>query len=46
MMGDTVQPSRLINRLKQYRRIATRHEKRPSNYLAMVTLSMTMLWLT
>ena len=37
---------RLINRLKQYRRIATRYEKRATNYLAMVTLGMTMLWLT
>ena len=37
---------RLINRLKQYRRIATRYEKRAANYLAMVTLGMTMLWLT
>ncbi len=30
---------RLINRLKQYRRIATRYEKRATNYLAMVTLA-------
>lgn len=36
---------RLINRLKQYRRIATRYEKRAANYLAMVNLSMIMLWL-
>ena len=36
---------RLIDRLKQYRRIATRYEKRVPNYLAMVTLGMTMLWL-
>jgi hypothetical protein len=36
---------RLIGRLKQYRRIATRYEKRAANYLAMVTLGMTMLWL-
>ncbi|TXM64088.1 transposase, partial [Methylobacterium sp. WL69] len=33
-------------RLKQYRRIATRYEKRAANDLAMVTLGMTMLWLT
>ena len=32
--------------LKQYRRIATRYEKRATNYLAMVTLGMTMLCLT
>jgi transposase len=37
---------RLIRRLKQYRRIATRYEKRATNYLAMVALGMTMLWLT
>ncbi|GJE28636.1 IS5 family transposase ISMra2 [Methylobacterium organophilum] len=36
---------RLIGRLEQYRRIATRYEKRAANYLAMVTLGMTMLWL-
>ena len=36
---------RLINRLKQYRRIATRYEKRATNYLAMVNLGMIMLWL-
>ncbi len=28
----------LINRLKQFRRIATRYEKRADNYLGMVTL--------
>lgn len=32
--------------LKQHRRIATRYEKRAANYLAMVTLGITMLWLT
>jgi transposase len=36
---------RLINRLKQFRRIATRYEKRATNYLAVVTLAMIMLWL-
>ena len=36
---------RLINRLKQFRRIATRYEKRASNYLAMVTIGMILLWL-
>ena len=30
---------RLINRLKQYRRVATRYEKRARHYLAMLTLS-------
>ena len=36
---------RLINRLKQFRRIATRYEKRAANYLAMVTIGMILLWL-
>ncbi len=36
---------RLINRLKQFRRIATRYEKRGANYLAMVMLGMILLWL-
>jgi transposase len=36
---------RLINRLKQYRRIATRYEKRAANYLAMLTLVAMRLWL-
>jgi transposase len=36
---------RLINRLKQFRRIATRYEKRAVNYLAMLHIGMIMLWL-
>ena len=36
---------RLINRLKQFRRIATRYEKRAINYLAMLTIAMSLLWL-
>jgi len=36
---------RLINRLKQWRRIATRYEKRAANGLAMVTLAAIVLWL-
>jgi transposase len=36
---------RLVNRLKQFRRIATRYEKRAVNYLAMLTISMSLLWL-
>ena len=39
------QIERLINRLKQFRRIAIRYEKRGVNYLAMVTLGMILLWL-
>src|SRR4051812_14235275 len=36
---------RLINRLKQFRRIAARYEKRATNYLAMVHIGMLLLWL-
>jgi transposase len=36
---------RLINRLKQFRRIATRYEKRAGNYRAMITLAAIVLWL-
>ena len=36
---------RLFNRLKQYRRIATRYEKRAETYLAMLHIGAIMLWL-
>jgi len=36
---------RLFNRLKQFRRIATRYEKRAQNYLAMLHIAAIMLWL-
>lgn len=36
---------RLMNRLKQFRRVATRYEKRGENYLAMVMLAAVRLWL-
>lgn len=36
---------RLDNRLKQYRRVATRYDKRAKHYLAMVTLAAITLWL-
>jgi transposase len=36
---------RLINRLKQFRRVATRYEKRGQCYLAMVLLASIRLWL-
>jgi transposase len=36
---------RLINRLKQFRRVATRYEKHGENYAAMITLAAIMLWL-
>src|SRR5262249_14627823 len=35
----------LFCRLKQFRRIATRYEKRAANYLAMLWLAAIMLWL-
>ena len=35
----------LINRLKQFRRVATRYEKRGRHYLARVTLAAIVLWL-
>lgn len=36
---------RLINRLKQFRRLATRYEKRGENYRAMWILAASLLWL-
>jgi transposase len=36
---------RLINRLKQFRRIATRYEKRAANYTAMLLIASILLWL-
>jgi transposase len=36
---------RLINRLKQFRRLATRYEKRADNYRAMWLIAATLLWL-
>jgi transposase len=36
---------RLINRLKQCRRVATRYEKRAAHCLAMLTLAAVLLWL-
>ena len=39
------QVERTINRLKGWRRVATRYEKRDVNYLAMVTIAAIVLWL-
>jgi len=39
------QVERLINRLKQNRRIAIRYEKYAVNYLAMLTIASIILWL-
>jgi transposase len=36
---------RLINRLKQFRRFATRYEKRAANHGAMLTIAAILLWL-
>jgi transposase len=36
---------RLINRLKRFRRIATRYEKRAADDLAMITAAANLLWL-
>jgi transposase len=34
-----------VNRLKQFRRVATRYEKRAVNYLAFVQIASIMIWL-
>jgi transposase len=39
------QVERLIKRFKQFRRVATRYEKRETNYLAIVTLAAVTMWL-
>jgi transposase len=36
---------RLFNRLKQFRRLATRYEKRAANYLAMLHLGAIFIWI-
>lgn len=35
---------RLINRLEQFRRVATRYERRAPNYRAMLTIATIVLW--
>jgi transposase len=37
---------RLINRLKQWRAVATRYDKRASSYLAMATIAAIRLWIS
>lgn len=39
------QVERCFNRLKQYRRLATRYEKQAENYLTMLTLASIIMWL-
>jgi transposase len=36
---------RLVNKLKQYRRIATRYEKTAGCYLSMVVLGAILIWI-
>jgi hypothetical protein len=36
---------RSVGRLKQFRRVATRYDKRARNYLACVTLAAAVIWL-
>ena len=36
---------RFFNRIKHFRRIATRYEKRAANYLAMIKLAAILIWL-
>jgi transposase len=38
-------PREGVNRLKQFRRVATRYDKRAVNYLAWVTLATAIIWL-
>jgi len=42
---DRNRVERMFNRLKQFRRIATRYEKRAANYLAMLHLGAILIWL-
>ena len=43
--GTRERVERLINRFKQFRRVATRYERRGHHYLAFVTLAAIILWL-
>ena len=45
LYADRNKVERFFNRLKHYRRIATRYEKTARNYLSMVYLASTMIWL-
>jgi transposase len=42
---DRNKVERFFNRLKHYRRVATRYEKTARNYLSMVYLASTLIWL-
>ncbi|MBW4637066.1 MAG: transposase [Gloeocapsa sp. UFS-A4-WI-NPMV-4B04] len=46
-MGCTLERNRMersINKLKQYRRVATRYEKYAVNYLAMLMIAAIRVW--
>jgi transposase len=43
--GSRNRVERSVGRLKQFRRVATRYDKRAGNYLAWVTLATTLIWL-
>ena len=45
LYADRNKVERFFNRLKHYRRIATRYEKTARNYLSMVYLASAMIWL-
>ena len=45
LYADRNKVERFFNRLKHYRRIATRYEKTARNYLSMVYLASAMVWL-
>jgi transposase len=42
---DRDRVERLVNKLKQHRRVATRYEKRAGHYLALLLLAAILLWL-
>jgi hypothetical protein len=43
--GGRNRVERSVGRLKQFRRVATRYDKRARNYLAWVTLAAAVIWL-
>ena len=43
--ANATEPTQCFNRLKQYRRIATRYEKKAENYFAMLSLASIVMWL-
>lgn len=45
MYRERTRIEQTINRLKRFRRVATRYEKRSATYLAMVTIAMILEWL-